>query len=498
VQENLAAYAPTLKLQKGYDDSHKNPGKYAITGGAKPKEPDLITNEEYLKSISSVKTDEYDSIKSYKLGYVGEYKRLLDARRSDNNNNSSRTANADHIPPKNSVGQAWNRIKDKPELREQLKNRNPKLYEMIEGIKDDNNGRNLVAMEVLAVDHRCALTTASSQHAKKSRQLIAESLVSGDVERMLKQSMILAHPVTSQELLADLGEARRPPHNLMSQEGTRGYYKAGFTNLVTAYSRQGLIDQNQKEWMMEWTLQGFLVGLLWIVSVLIDGEWWVCCMNDQSEQQLQLACKDKRDIKPEEEAIIAELKNDSRMQGLGLFICIILLASLTSLVTSLKCSKDKQCCTVLDRIAQYEDSSKCSTDLCQIAGSAKEHLCKCCKVLGRIAQCSGKDLCKCCIGLCRIALCFREALCKCCMEQNRINEIILQEEENLLEEALKEKIQADMKSKLKACLDSMKWEDCFKIADNIMDEHTGSSSSDQGGKNNEEEKTPTPPSEVNL
>ncbi|CAK6984368.1 uncharacterized protein LOC122981723 isoform X2, partial [Scomber scombrus] len=204
VQENLAAYAPTLKLQKGYDDSHKNPGKYAITGGAKPKEPDLITNEEYLKSISSVKTDEYDSIKSYKLGSVGEYKRFIGARRSDNNNNSSRTANADHIPPKNSVGQAWNRIKDKPELQEQLKNRNPKLYEMLEGIKDDNNGRNLVAMEVLAVDHRCALTTASSHYAKKSRELIAESLVSGDVERMLKQSMILAHPVTSQELLADL------------------------------------------------------------------------------------------------------------------------------------------------------------------------------------------------------------------------------------------------------------------------------------------------------
>ena len=48
------------------------------------------------------------------------------------------------------------------------------------------------------------------------------------------------------------GENRRPPHNLMSQEGTRGYYKAGFTNLVTAYSQQGLMDQNQKGRMMKW------------------------------------------------------------------------------------------------------------------------------------------------------------------------------------------------------------------------------------------------------
>ena len=50
------------------------------------------------------------------------------------------------------------------------------------------------------------------------------------------------------------GENRRS-HNLMSQEGTRGYYKAGYTNLVTAYRRQGLIHQNQKERMMEWVKQ---------------------------------------------------------------------------------------------------------------------------------------------------------------------------------------------------------------------------------------------------
>ncbi|CAK6981995.1 uncharacterized protein LOC121895074 [Scomber scombrus] len=257
VQENLAAYAPILKLQRGYDDSHENPGKYAITGGARPRDdPNLLTNEEYLKSISSIKTDDFDNIKSYKLGYVEEYKHLLDARRSDNNNNNnSRTVNADHIPPKDSVRQAWERTKGKPELREQLRNTNPKLYEMIKSIKDDNNGRNLVAMEVLAKDHRCALTTASSHYAKKSRELIAESLVSGDVEIALKQSMILAHPVTSQELLADLGENRRPSHNLMSQEGTRGYYKAGFTNLVRVYKRQGLIDQKQKEQLMKWVKQ---------------------------------------------------------------------------------------------------------------------------------------------------------------------------------------------------------------------------------------------------
>ncbi|XP_067449614.1 uncharacterized protein [Thunnus thynnus] len=255
VQENFASYAPILKLQRGYDYSHKNPGKYTITGGARPRgasHSELLTEEEYLKSTSSIKPGECDVIRSYKLASVEKYKWLIDARQSKNN---SGTVNADHVPPKDSIRKAWERTKDKPELQEQLKNSNPKLYEMIESIKDDNNGRNLIAMEVLAKDHKRALTTASSHQAMKCRELLAESLVSGDVETMLKQSMIVAHPLTSQELMADLGENRRPPHNEMSKEGIRGYYKAGYTNLVTVYSRQGLIDQNQKDQLMEWVNQ---------------------------------------------------------------------------------------------------------------------------------------------------------------------------------------------------------------------------------------------------
>ncbi|XP_042263836.1 uncharacterized protein LOC121895074 [Thunnus maccoyii] len=255
VQENFASYTPILKLQRGYDYSHKNPGKYTITGGAKPggaSHSELLTEEEYLKSTSFIETDECDIIRSYKLASVEKYKQLIDARQSKNNRG---TVNADHVPSKDSIRKAWERTKDKPELQEQLKNSNPKLYEMIESIKDDNNGRNLIAMEVLVKDHKRALTMGASHQAKKCRELLAESLVSGDVETMLKQSMIVAHPLTSQELMADLGENRRPPHNEMSKEGIRGYYKAGYTNLVTVYSRQGLIDQNQKDQLMEWLNQ---------------------------------------------------------------------------------------------------------------------------------------------------------------------------------------------------------------------------------------------------
>lgn len=60
-------------------------------------------------------------------------------------------------------------------------------------------------------------------------------------------------------------------------------------------------------------LKAGLVGLLWVASVYIDGDWYVCCQNDQSEQQAQLACKRKDIITAEERTIIAELKNSSKV-----------------------------------------------------------------------------------------------------------------------------------------------------------------------------------------
>ncbi len=61
------------------------------------------------------------------------------------------------------------------------------------------------------------------------------------------------------------------------------------------------------------TIKAVFVGLVWVASVLLDGDWYVCCKNDQSEQQAQLACKDKNNITAEEQAIITELKNHSKV-----------------------------------------------------------------------------------------------------------------------------------------------------------------------------------------
>lgn len=59
------------------------------------------------------------------------------------------------------------------------------------------------------------------------------------------------------------------------------------------------------------TLKAICVGLLWIVSVLIDGDWYVCCKVGRSEQQAKIACNDRTNITSEEKEIITEEKNVS-------------------------------------------------------------------------------------------------------------------------------------------------------------------------------------------
>lgn len=68
-------------------------------------------------------------------------------------------------------------------------------------------------------------------------------------------------------------------------------------------------------------IKALCVGALWVISVLIDGDWYVCCQNDHSEKQSQLACKDKTNITAEENVVINTLKNKSRVSFfLTLFI----------------------------------------------------------------------------------------------------------------------------------------------------------------------------------
>lgn len=58
-------------------------------------------------------------------------------------------------------------------------------------------------------------------------------------------------------------------------------------------------------------LAAILIGLLWSVAVLIDGDWYVCC--HPNIEHPQLACKNKENITDEDQKIIDELRNESRV-----------------------------------------------------------------------------------------------------------------------------------------------------------------------------------------
>ncbi|KAL7853410.1 hypothetical protein AOLI_G00202540 [Acnodon oligacanthus] len=72
VQKNLESYAPIVKLQREYDYSHENPGKYDITGGTK-KETDAAL-QEYFERTKNIGGDENMIIRTYHLGFVGKSK----------------------------------------------------------------------------------------------------------------------------------------------------------------------------------------------------------------------------------------------------------------------------------------------------------------------------------------------------------------------------------------------------------------------------------------
>ncbi|XP_045912792.1 uncharacterized protein LOC123975383 isoform X1 [Micropterus dolomieu] len=90
-------------------------------------------------------------------------------------------------------------------------------------------------------------------------------------------------------------------------------------------------------------IKAAFIGLLWVVSVLIDGHWYVCCQNDQSNEQKYLACKAKNEITAVEQQIITELKNESWIIGISLLFGTLCAAALMSSFGK-HCFKNSACC----------------------------------------------------------------------------------------------------------------------------------------------------------
>ncbi|XP_064798343.1 uncharacterized protein LOC135517719 isoform X2 [Oncorhynchus masou masou] len=256
IKGSLQAYSEMVKTQKAYDALEKNHGKYAIVGGARNRKR---TNDgEYEQDIRPMKNcpysssgiNEYDIAFTYHLGLVGPYKSVRTTKLFSDNMGERGIVEADHIPPKNSVKLA----RDQKSQMKNLQQNNLKFYDMINSIESDQNGGNLLTMRVLKQHHRNALTTGRSKTSVICRKLLADTLASGDVEKSLKLSFIMAHPIASDQLRDKAGK----PNKLtlgsidLSPEGTVFYYKAGFNQMLNHHSKEGIIDQNQQARLKSW------------------------------------------------------------------------------------------------------------------------------------------------------------------------------------------------------------------------------------------------------
>ncbi|CAB1342352.1 unnamed protein product, partial [Coregonus sp. 'balchen'] len=187
--------------------------------------------------------DEHDDdiIKGYGLGYVGTYKDDKKFRPSRCDKENEGITEADHIPPKDCLKKALNDVR-----MDRLLQVNPRLHEMIMSLVYDPTGQKLLTMRVLYQDHRDALTTGSSKESKICRWLLTQTILSGKDDcavKMLKQAFIMGF----------VDAALRTDGKVdMSDEGTRNYYRYGYTDLVDEYLYKGIINKNQAQDLKIW------------------------------------------------------------------------------------------------------------------------------------------------------------------------------------------------------------------------------------------------------
>ncbi|KAL7399381.1 hypothetical protein ABVT39_023458 [Epinephelus coioides] len=80
------------------------------------------------------------------------------------------------------------------------------------------------------------------------------------------------------------------------------------------------------------------VGSIWVISVLIDGDWWVCCKSGK-----QLACKPQQNLTAEDHTTITELKIESLIAGMSILLAILLVAFMSSFVPKNCCEESRRC-----------------------------------------------------------------------------------------------------------------------------------------------------------
>ncbi|XP_035998571.1 uncharacterized protein LOC118564488 isoform X2 [Fundulus heteroclitus] len=251
-------YAAALHLQRGYEETHQNSGKYTIMGGGRKTQH--VSKKQYkdmrnTTELEDLPEGEISIINAYNLGLVGTYNDIKGLRKNNSNpnaqyNSKDSPVNADHIPPKNTFQKAFEMLQkpENKELKQSFEANEPKLYKLID--KNGNCGR---CMEVLTEHHLQALTTGNSKEAKLVREHLSNVCLSRDGVELMKNSILAANPVMSENLRRDAGIPQKSKGaEFMSTEATRSYYTMGYKLLVNKYYEMGLYNQSAKDHLHEW------------------------------------------------------------------------------------------------------------------------------------------------------------------------------------------------------------------------------------------------------
>ncbi|XP_047670457.1 uncharacterized protein LOC113635009 [Tachysurus fulvidraco] len=181
-------------------------------------------------------------INAYHLGKVAEYKILLGMRKP-----TPGVVEADHILPKSSLKKLID-----PEMVTSLETNNKAAYDLVMSMREDQNGRKQLCMNTLYSDHRRALTSGNSYEARACRDLLTNTLASGDMEKVLKQAFILAHPKCSEHIRNSLEIQPKFKSKNSELSDCHKYYKGGYDQYVSECRKKKLIDQNQTNDLKDW------------------------------------------------------------------------------------------------------------------------------------------------------------------------------------------------------------------------------------------------------
>ncbi|KAG7330659.1 hypothetical protein KOW79_006881 [Hemibagrus wyckioides] len=233
-------YVDAVKIQNMFNMTNRL-NKFKIQNGV--RECDM---EQYVKYTKN-KTPK-QIINEYELGKVGDHKCLLAMEKP------TAGVEAQHIPPKITWIAVLHLMKTNPEISISLEQKNEEAFYLVKKMKHDPDGKQQLCMNTLYTDHRRALSSCNTAVSRACRHFLTSTFSSGDTEKALKLSLMMAHPQCSDNIRNHLGIRQhfRTCDLGLPVTDRNEYYKKGFKDVVKKYSKWDLINQEQTIRLLQW------------------------------------------------------------------------------------------------------------------------------------------------------------------------------------------------------------------------------------------------------